>query len=190
MRSLSRCHARQRGDSNPCGQSPMDFESISLAARTHCLVHAFSPSSSQVYTALSQLSSSHGECQARENMWIWDWGTTQPGMRSTLASRREHDTRKPTVRQELVGEKRSRARTGVMGSKNNENRVLQGGKQKTPSSPSTVGRMSRNRCSSRVTWRSPSGLRRRRTPSCRWRPHRANCAEHPPASDSQWCRAR
>ena len=27
---------RQRGDSNPCGQSPMDFESISLAARTHC----------------------------------------------------------------------------------------------------------------------------------------------------------
>ena len=28
---------RQRGDSNPCGQSPMDFESISLAARTHCL---------------------------------------------------------------------------------------------------------------------------------------------------------
>ena len=29
---------RQRGDSNPCGQSPMDFESISLAARTHCLM--------------------------------------------------------------------------------------------------------------------------------------------------------
>ena len=28
---------RQRGDSNPCGQSPMDFESISLTARTHCL---------------------------------------------------------------------------------------------------------------------------------------------------------
>ena len=28
---------RHRGDSNPCGQSPMDFESISLAARTHCL---------------------------------------------------------------------------------------------------------------------------------------------------------
>ena len=27
---------RQRGDSNPCGQSPVDFESISLAARTHC----------------------------------------------------------------------------------------------------------------------------------------------------------
>ena len=31
------CQIRQRGDSNPCGQSPMDFESISLAARTHCL---------------------------------------------------------------------------------------------------------------------------------------------------------
>ena len=29
-------HQRQRGDSNPCGQSPMDFGSISLAARTHC----------------------------------------------------------------------------------------------------------------------------------------------------------
>ena len=29
---------RQRGDSNPCGQSPMDFESISLATRTHCHV--------------------------------------------------------------------------------------------------------------------------------------------------------
>ena len=28
---------RHRGDSSPCGQSPMDFESISLAARTHCL---------------------------------------------------------------------------------------------------------------------------------------------------------
>ena len=27
---------RHQGDSNPCGQSPMDFESISLAARTHC----------------------------------------------------------------------------------------------------------------------------------------------------------
>ena len=30
---------RQRGDSNPCGQSPMDFESISLTARTHCHIH-------------------------------------------------------------------------------------------------------------------------------------------------------
>jgi hypothetical protein len=27
---------RHLGDSNPCGQSPMDFESISLAARTQC----------------------------------------------------------------------------------------------------------------------------------------------------------
>ena len=35
------CMHRQRGDSNPCGQSPMDFESISLAARTHCLGHTF-----------------------------------------------------------------------------------------------------------------------------------------------------
>jgi hypothetical protein len=29
---------RYRGDSNPCGQSPMDFESIPLAARTPCHV--------------------------------------------------------------------------------------------------------------------------------------------------------
>ena len=29
---------RHRGDSNPCGQRPMDFESISLATRTQCLV--------------------------------------------------------------------------------------------------------------------------------------------------------
>ena len=29
---------RQRGDSNPCGQSPMDFDSFSLAARTQCHV--------------------------------------------------------------------------------------------------------------------------------------------------------
>ena len=29
---------RHRGDSNPCGQRPMDFESISLAARTQCHV--------------------------------------------------------------------------------------------------------------------------------------------------------
>ena len=28
---------RQRGASNPCGQSPMDFESISLATRANCL---------------------------------------------------------------------------------------------------------------------------------------------------------
>ena len=27
---------RHRGDSNPCGQSPIDFESISLTARTQC----------------------------------------------------------------------------------------------------------------------------------------------------------
>ena len=27
---------RQRGDSNPCGQSPMDFESISLTTRARC----------------------------------------------------------------------------------------------------------------------------------------------------------
>ena len=31
----SRAASRQRGDSNPCGQSPVDFKSISLAARTH-----------------------------------------------------------------------------------------------------------------------------------------------------------
>jgi hypothetical protein len=29
---------RHLGDSNPCGQSPMDFESISLATRTKCHV--------------------------------------------------------------------------------------------------------------------------------------------------------
>ena len=29
---------RQRGDLNPCGQSPMDFESITLATRSHCHV--------------------------------------------------------------------------------------------------------------------------------------------------------
>ena len=28
---------RQRGDLSPCGQSPMDFESITLATRSHCL---------------------------------------------------------------------------------------------------------------------------------------------------------
>jgi hypothetical protein len=28
---------QHRGDSNTCGQSPMDFESISLTARTQCL---------------------------------------------------------------------------------------------------------------------------------------------------------
>ena len=27
---------RQRGDLNPCGQCPMDFESITLATRSHC----------------------------------------------------------------------------------------------------------------------------------------------------------
>ena len=32
--------SRHRGDSNPCGQSPMDFESISLTARTQCLACA------------------------------------------------------------------------------------------------------------------------------------------------------
>ena len=37
--SLHPCN-RHRGDSNPCGQSPMDFESISLAAQTQCLLPA------------------------------------------------------------------------------------------------------------------------------------------------------
>ena len=49
---------RHRGDSNPCGQSPMDFESISLAARTQCLmlvdkincVHAGSQKSERHHT--------------------------------------------------------------------------------------------------------------------------------------------
>ena len=31
---LDKC--RQRGDLNPCGQSPMDFESITLTTRSHC----------------------------------------------------------------------------------------------------------------------------------------------------------
>ena len=48
QRNNDYCHAallcagamhRHRGDSNPCGQSPMDFESISLAALTQCLRH-------------------------------------------------------------------------------------------------------------------------------------------------------
>ena len=37
IQTLLNCTIRHRGDSNPCGQSPMDFESISLAARTQCL---------------------------------------------------------------------------------------------------------------------------------------------------------
>ena len=36
MSSL-RGQTRQRGDLNPCGQSPMDFESITLTTRSHCL---------------------------------------------------------------------------------------------------------------------------------------------------------
>ena len=32
---------RQRGDSNPCGQSPMDFWSITLATRSRCLSQFF-----------------------------------------------------------------------------------------------------------------------------------------------------
>ena len=32
-------HKRHRGDSNPRGQGPMDFESISLTARTQCQIH-------------------------------------------------------------------------------------------------------------------------------------------------------
>ena len=40
--SLFLCN-RHRGDSSPCGQSPMDFESISLAARTQCLLPAGVP---------------------------------------------------------------------------------------------------------------------------------------------------
>ena len=37
--TVSDSYKRHRGDSNPCGQSPMDFESISLATRTQCHVH-------------------------------------------------------------------------------------------------------------------------------------------------------
>ena len=43
--SLFFCN-RHRGDSSPCGQSPMDFESISLAARTQCLLPAGVPTHS------------------------------------------------------------------------------------------------------------------------------------------------
>ena len=35
------CADRHREDSNPCGQSPMDFESIALTARTQCHVQTF-----------------------------------------------------------------------------------------------------------------------------------------------------
>ena len=40
VRELADLEKRQRGDSNPCGQSPMDFESIPLAARAQCHLHA------------------------------------------------------------------------------------------------------------------------------------------------------
>ena len=40
FRSCSPPGNRHRGDSSSCGQSPMDFESISLAARTQCLLPA------------------------------------------------------------------------------------------------------------------------------------------------------
>ena len=56
METALRCHSkkrqhpaisnRQRGDLNPCGQSPMDFESITLTTRSHCHVwqcHELSP---------------------------------------------------------------------------------------------------------------------------------------------------
>ena len=36
MLALPCTEQRHRGDSSSCGQSPMDFESISLAARTQC----------------------------------------------------------------------------------------------------------------------------------------------------------
>ena len=47
---------RHRGDSNPCGQSPMDFESISLTARTQC--HANAAQATLLY------SRARGECGA------------------------------------------------------------------------------------------------------------------------------
>ena len=34
-------HIRHRGDLNPCGQSPMDFETISLTTRTQCPRYQF-----------------------------------------------------------------------------------------------------------------------------------------------------
>ena len=35
---LAKVHHTTPRDSNPCGQSPMEFESISITARTQCLV--------------------------------------------------------------------------------------------------------------------------------------------------------
>ena len=60
---------RQRGDSNPCGQSPMDFESISLAARTHCHL-------------LGNMNAMHGrsgsdiDAMAKANLAGWLFGLT------------------------------------------------------------------------------------------------------------------
>ena len=54
---------RQLGDSNPCGQSPMDFESISLTARTQCLGEG------------SQIAYWHTNVQYQnatdEDFWLW-----------------------------------------------------------------------------------------------------------------------
>ena len=57
---------RHLGDSNPCGQSPMDFESISLAARTKCLAAQGHRDASVIQMALRGPSAQTGR-QAQPN---------------------------------------------------------------------------------------------------------------------------
>ena len=81
---------RQRGDLNPCGQSPMDFESITLTTRSHCHVcmycitkpSTFKSSSGTAHTKMLHVSNlsnaSNGElpsCEAMQDVfeaWAWD----------------------------------------------------------------------------------------------------------------------
>ena len=81
---------RHLGDSNPCGQSPMDFESISLAARTKC--HVFGCAGRhrhcQWRAAFEQCRAQGGGGQRRDKARILpsDWGQLKGSWRSGIAS--------------------------------------------------------------------------------------------------------
>ena len=57
-------HKRHRGDSNPCGQSPMDFESISLTARTQCHDNSRGRCAPNGANRLSRTPAQHEYCAA------------------------------------------------------------------------------------------------------------------------------
>ena len=82
---------RHRGDLNPCGQSPMDFESISLATRTQCHV----PSPLPLRDRRQQTAPPSHVCgvthmvDTRDSGWVWPLGPVAHAATALTAKRKQ-----------------------------------------------------------------------------------------------------